>query len=177
LRSPSWGRAAEIARERRGLKRDTERLSQPIDWASDSQRPSIENVQINHRRADVAMPEQLLHGPDVVAVLKKVSRSGLIYLTPADVHYGRADEVLAGRHQVRLAAYAAHPERFVQGPPRFDILPREVWINPPTKTTGQDAPGTTIVTPDDPRHGVITGPHVILEHQSTALIRTMESLQ
>jgi putative transposase len=103
--------------------------------------------------------------------------SGLIYLTPADVHYGRADDVLAGRHQVRLAAYAAHPERFVNGPPSLQCLPREVWINPPMKTTGPDAPQTTIVTPDHLRHGVITGPHVILEHQSTALIRTMESLQ
>ena len=103
--------------------------------------------------------------------------SGLIYLTPADVHDGRADEVLAGRHQVRLAAYAAHPERFVNGPPSLQCLPREVWINPPMNTTGQDAPQTTIVTPDDLRHGVITGPQVILAHQSTALIRTIESLQ
>ena len=39
--------------------------------------------------------------------------SGLSYLTPADVHYGRAATVLAARHRTRLAAYAAHPERFV----------------------------------------------------------------
>ena len=42
--------------------------------------------------------------------------SGLSYLTPADVHYGRAATVLAVRHRTRLTAYAAHPERFVQGP-------------------------------------------------------------
>ena len=36
--------------------------------------------------------------------------SGLRYLTPADVHYGRADQVLQVRHRARLAAYAAHPE-------------------------------------------------------------------
>jgi putative transposase len=42
--------------------------------------------------------------------------SGLRYLTPAaDVHYGRAATILAVRHLTRLAAYAAHPERFVQG--------------------------------------------------------------
>ena len=35
--------------------------------------------------------------------------SGLSYLTPADVHYGRAPAILDLR---RLAAYAAHPERF-----------------------------------------------------------------
>ncbi len=103
--------------------------------------------------------------------------SGLIYLTPADVHYGRADQVLAGRHQVRLAAYAAHPERFVNGRPQRQTLPREVWINAPMKTTRQDAPGTTIVTPDDPQPGVINGSHVIIEKQSTARVHTVESLQ
>jgi putative transposase len=80
--------------------------------------------------------------------------SGLIYLTPADVHYGRADHVLANRHQVRRAAQAAHPERFVNGPPQPKSLPREVWINPPANTTRQDAPATAIVTPDDLQHGV-----------------------
>ena len=44
--------------------------------------------------------------------------SGLSYLTPADVHYGRAPAILDLRHRTRLAAYAAHPERFVSGPPR-----------------------------------------------------------
>jgi putative transposase len=39
---------------------------------------------------------------------------GLSYLTPADVHYGRAATILEVRHRTRLAAYAAHPERFVQ---------------------------------------------------------------
>ena len=104
-------------------------------------------------------------------------RSGLTYLTPADVHYGRAATMLEVRHHTRLAAYAAHPERFVQGPPRLETLPHAVWINPPAKSTGQDAPGTTIVTPDDPQHGAINASHVTLERQSTALSRTVESLQ
>jgi hypothetical protein len=46
--------------------------------------------------------------------------SGLNYLTPADVHYGRAAATLEVRHRTRVAAYAAHPERFVQGPPRLE---------------------------------------------------------
>jgi putative transposase len=75
--------------------------------------------------------------------------SGLRYLTPADVHFGRAAAILAARHQTRLAAYAAHPERFVQGPPRLETLPAAVWINPP-------APATTIVTPADPQHGALS---------------------
>ncbi|OHB84130.1 MAG: hypothetical protein A2V98_24330 [Planctomycetes bacterium RBG_16_64_12] len=47
------------------------------------------------------------------------------------VHHGQADAVLARRQAVLTAAYAAHPERFVQQPPRPLPLPREVWINPP----------------------------------------------
>ena len=49
--------------------------------------------------------------------------SGLSYLTPADVHYGRAATILEVRHRTRLAAYAVHPERFVNGPPRPETLP------------------------------------------------------
>ena len=97
--------------------------------------------------------------------------SGLRYLTPADVHYGRAATILAVRHQTRLAAYAAHPERFVQGPPRPETLPEAVWINPPTKTARQDAPDSTIVTPADPQHGGIFGSHVTAEDRSIAVNR------
>jgi putative transposase len=35
--------------------------------------------------------------------------SGLSYLTPADVHYGRAAVILQARHRTRVAAYVAHP--------------------------------------------------------------------
>lgn len=57
--------------------------------------------------------------------------SGIAMLTPEMVHRGRAEEVLANRHQVALAAYATHPERFVNGPPKLAALPPAVWINPP----------------------------------------------
>ncbi len=103
--------------------------------------------------------------------------SGLSYLTPADVHYGRAATILDVRHRTRLAAYAAHPERFVQGPPRADTLPEAVWINPPAKTTRQDAPGTMIVTPDDLQHGVIPRPELIVGDQSITLANNVEALQ
>jgi putative transposase len=76
--------------------------------------------------------------------------SALRYLTPAVVHHGRADLVLAERHQVQLAAYRDHPERFVKGPPSLQRLPAEVWINPPAKTTRQDALGSTQTDRDDP---------------------------
>lgn len=51
--------------------------------------------------------------------------------TPADVHYGRAGELLDVRAGVLDAAYAAHPERFVKGPPLARPVPAEVWINRP----------------------------------------------
>ena len=56
---------------------------------------------------------------------------GLGLLTPAVVHYGQADTVLAARQTTLTAAHAAHPERFVRQPPRPLALPREVRINPP----------------------------------------------
>jgi putative transposase len=57
--------------------------------------------------------------------------SGIAMLTPATVHYGRAEQVLAARQLVLDRAYAQHPERFVKGPPRVPALPGAVWINPP----------------------------------------------
>jgi len=51
--------------------------------------------------------------------------------TPEALHYGLA----AGRQRVRRetldAAYAAHPERFVQQPPTPPAIPTAAWINPP----------------------------------------------
>jgi len=74
--------------------------------------------------------------------------SGIAYLTPSVVHHGRADEVLDRRHRARMAAYLAHPDRFVNGPPQRETLPRAVWINPPATTTHQNASASTI--PNDP---------------------------
>jgi putative transposase len=71
--------------------------------------------------------------------------SGICMLTPATVHYGRAEEVLRKRHAVLLQAYQAHPERFAR-PPRRQELPREVWINRPT--TNMWSPNTGSVYAD-----------------------------
>ncbi len=103
--------------------------------------------------------------------------SGLSYLTPANVYHGRTARMLEVRHHTRLAAYAAHPERFVHGPPRPETLPTAVWINPPSKTTRQDAPGATIVTPDDPQPGVIDAPPLIVGVPSIGVVNSVESLQ
>lgn len=58
--------------------------------------------------------------------------SGIGYLTPADVHHGRAAAVLEKRQRVLDQARAAHPERFARGMARVLTLPGAVWINPPT---------------------------------------------
>ncbi len=60
--------------------------------------------------------------------------SGIAMLTPAMVHYGSADNVLAKRQQVLNTAYDAHPERFVSKPPTPPRQPKAVWINPPLST-------------------------------------------
>ena len=82
--------------------------------------------------------------------------SGLGFLPPAVVHFGQAAAVRAQREVVLTAAYEAHPERFVNGPPRPADLPTAVWINPPIrKPTAQDAPGAANAKPDDLQHGRI----------------------
>ena len=59
--------------------------------------------------------------------------SGIKMLCPADVHHGRAQDILTRRHTVRMEAYARHPERFPLGTPKLEILPPEVWINKPNQ--------------------------------------------
>jgi putative transposase len=57
--------------------------------------------------------------------------SGIAMLTPAMVHFGQSQTVLARRQAVLDAAYQAHPNRFVRRPPKPMPLPSEVWINKP----------------------------------------------
>ena len=58
--------------------------------------------------------------------------SGIGLVTPSSLHYGQASEVVASRQSTLQLAYAAHPERFVNGIPKPPELPSAVWINPPT---------------------------------------------
>jgi len=65
--------------------------------------------------------------------------SGIGYHAPADVHYGRAVALREQRAQVLIAAYAIHPERFVNKHPTPPALPVAAWINKPVEevTTAQ----------------------------------------
>jgi putative transposase len=57
--------------------------------------------------------------------------SGIGLLTPASVHFGTAGIVRTQRALVLDAAYAAHPERFVNKRPEPPVLPGPAWINRP----------------------------------------------
>jgi len=59
--------------------------------------------------------------------------SGIGYHTPADLHYGQAEQVRELRGAVLLDAYALHPERFVRKIPTPPALPTVAWINQPAK--------------------------------------------
>jgi putative transposase len=61
--------------------------------------------------------------------------AGIGLLTPEALHYGRAPEIHAQRAAVLRAAYAAHPERFVNQAPIPPPLPTAAWINPPKTTS------------------------------------------
>jgi putative transposase len=56
--------------------------------------------------------------------------SGLALFTPAEVFFQRVVAVHAVRQEALDAAYALHPGRFPNGPPKAALPPAEVNINP-----------------------------------------------
>ena len=89
------------------------------------------------------MPDQLgsvEHARQVVRALVEWYNGehyhvGLALLHPADVHYGRAADIVAARQLVLDAVYARHPERVPLGRPPQKLPPVAAWINPPPMTT------------------------------------------
>lgn len=69
--------------------------------------------------------------------------SGIAMMTPGNVHYGRADQILAVRQQTLTSAYARNPERFVRKSPVPEAVPRAAWINPPANQTAALIGGQT----------------------------------
>ena len=61
--------------------------------------------------------------------------AGIAMITPQDVYYGRAQQVLEQRERTLRLGWSWHPERFVNGTPEPQPLPQEVSINPPAATT------------------------------------------
>src|SRR5664280_1505267 len=64
--------------------------------------------------------------------------SAIALLTPAMLHYGRAEEVIQRRQEVLQDAYARNPERFVRACPKSQPPPTAAWINPPVLTTASE---------------------------------------
>jgi putative transposase len=60
--------------------------------------------------------------------------SGIGLYTPQSVHDGTWKYMRDARQAVLDAAYAAHPDRFIKGPPLAPKLPSAVWINKPRVT-------------------------------------------
>jgi putative transposase len=57
--------------------------------------------------------------------------SGISFLTPEQVHYGLAKQIVKEREAVLKMAYEIRPDRFKKGPPKPMSLPEAVWINKP----------------------------------------------
>jgi hypothetical protein len=72
-------------------------------------------------------------------------QEGINLPTPAVVHSGRAEEVLAARSVTMDRVHGRNPDRFVRGKPVVKPLPREVWINRPL----------TLAKPPDTRHHLV----------------------
>jgi hypothetical protein len=45
-------------------------LSDAVDGTAHAERTTFEHVRVHHRRADICVPQQLLHRPKVIAVLE-----------------------------------------------------------------------------------------------------------
>jgi putative transposase len=72
--------------------------------------------------------------------------SGIAMLTPATVHTGRAEQVIAERQAVLDAAFNARPDRFRGRRPRHPCLAEAAWINPPEPEKTPTTSETELVT-------------------------------
>lgn len=57
--------------------------------------------------------------------------SGIAFMTPESVHYGRAIALTEQRAATLDIAFAANPNRFKHLAPTPPVLPTAAWINPP----------------------------------------------
>ena len=69
--------------------------------------------------------------------------TGIGLHTPADVHFGLATDIAAGRRTVLTQARARHPHRFgTTGAPKILDPPDTTWINRPAQDTTQETDTT-----------------------------------
>jgi putative transposase len=88
--------------------------------------------------------------------------SSLALLTPEQVHYGLAKQILEQRTRVLQAAFKANPRRFKGRMPKPGNLPQAVWINPPapdpTPSTSGSATGSTDTADTHPPNSMSSRP-------------------
>jgi putative transposase len=84
--------------------------------------------------------------------------SGIGLITPASLHYGLATGIIAARTGTLSLAYAARPERFVNGVPKPAQLPTAAWINPPAQSSDNEKRPPEIHCPEGPKEASLTHP-------------------
>lgn len=47
-------------------------FEQPIRWTLNASAAAIQNMRVDHRRADITVPQQLLYGPDIVPIFQQM---------------------------------------------------------------------------------------------------------
>ena len=47
-------------------------LQEPVGWTLNSSATPIQDVRVDHGRTDIAVTEQLLHGPDIVSIFQQM---------------------------------------------------------------------------------------------------------
>ena len=73
------------------------------------------------------------HAENLEKLLTKHNHSGIKFLTPAERHSGKSNEILANRAKVYESAKAAHPERWNGRSTRNWDNIEEVYLNPDKK--------------------------------------------
>ena len=57
--------------------------------------------------------------------------TGISMLTPGQLHYGEAKQVIESRNQALQEAFNRHPNRFKYKQPEHPSIPEAAWINKP----------------------------------------------
>jgi putative transposase len=72
----------------------------------------------------------MLQLPEIQGYNTEHRHSGIAFMTPENVHYGRATHILETRSVTMEAAFEVHPKRFKNKRPVLKTLPEAVSINP-----------------------------------------------